>query len=75
MASNFFPQAQSTIFNADYATVEISVSDLNDNHPLFAKPRYDASVSESASIGTTLLRIVATDKDIVSTHLVTMIWK
>ena len=42
------------------------MSDLNDNRPLFAKPRYDASVIESASVGTTVLRVVATDNDIVS---------
>lgn len=65
-SQHFIQQAQSTIFNADYATVEISVSDLNDNRPLFAKPRYDASVIESASVGTTLLRVVAADKDSVS---------
>ena len=51
------------------------MSDLNDNRPLFAKPRYDASVIESASVGTTVLRVVAADKDSVSTFIVTMIWK
>eukprot|EP00795_Rhopilema_esculentum_P002535 gene2535-730_t len=56
-------KASSTIFNPDYATVEITVADTNDNRPKFSKDRYDASVVESAKIGTTVLRVSAEDKD------------
>ena len=56
-------QARSTIFNPDYASVEVSVSDQNDNRPIFKPDRYDASITESAKVGTTLFRVSATDKD------------
>lgn len=56
-------QAQSTIFNPDYATVEITITDKNDNRPVFFKDRYDASVMENSKIGTKLLQVSAVDKD------------
>ncbi|XP_078719353.1 protocadherin Fat 4 [Lampetra fluviatilis] len=47
----------------DRATVQVFVQDVNDNPPQFAKSVYQASVSESASNLTQLLRVTASDVD------------
>ncbi len=49
--------------------VQISISDVNDNSPLFLKPRYDVAVLESVRIGSKLLKVAAQDKDIVSAYI------
>ncbi len=49
--------------------VQISISDVNDNSPLFLQPRYDVAVLESVRIGSKLLKVAAQDKDIVSTNI------
>ena len=53
------------MFNPDFARLEILVSDINDNHPVFLKPRYDAVVVENAVVGTTVLKVSAKDSDTV----------
>jgi len=45
------------------ATVYVKVVEVNDNYPEFEKPYYSATVSETASLGASVLRINATDKD------------
>ncbi|XP_052793607.1 protocadherin Fat 1-like isoform X3 [Mya arenaria] len=49
--------------NSDTATVYIEVIDVNDNKPLFTTTHYEGSFPESAPIGTTLLKVKATDDD------------
>ena len=44
--------------------INITVTDLNDNHPIFTQPTYNTSILEDASIGTTVIQISATDRDI-----------
>lgn len=44
-------------------TFHLLVTDVNDNRPEFTVPEYWASVSETAEPGTSVLRVVATDKD------------
>ncbi|KAL2077331.1 hypothetical protein ACEWY4_026835 [Coilia grayii] len=46
-------------------TMEISVDvlDINDNSPVFTKDAYSASLNENAPIGTTVMRVNATDLD------------
>uniref|UniRef100_A0A915BTY2 Cadherin domain-containing protein n=3 Tax=Parascaris TaxID=6254 RepID=A0A915BTY2_PARUN len=44
-------------------SVVISVDDVNDNPPHFEMPFYEVHVSESASIGSEILQIVAHDPD------------
>ena len=44
-------------------TVEINVVDVNDVAPVFARSRYDATVSEGARPGTLVIRILAIDYD------------
>ncbi|XP_037833455.1 protocadherin gamma-A2-like [Kryptolebias marmoratus] len=41
----------------------ISVLDVNDNPPVCAKPEYNARVTESASVGTVITTVKATDRD------------
>ena len=47
----------------DFTTVAISISDENDNSPLFYPAYYDISISEATVVGTELLRLHATDND------------
>lgn len=49
---------------ADTTNVEIEVSDVNDNHPSFDPSSYINAVSEDAPVGTSVLQIFATDKDL-----------
>ncbi|XP_031159094.2 protocadherin alpha-2-like [Sander lucioperca] len=41
----------------------VNVIDVNDNTPSFSKPIYKVRVSENAPIGTTILKLSATDSD------------
>ena len=45
------------------ADVIIHVDDVNDNPPVFNQTSYEVKVSEAHVVGTTLLRVTATDKD------------
>ncbi|XP_048052026.1 protocadherin Fat 4-like [Megalobrama amblycephala] len=56
-------------------TLDISVTDVNDNAPIFSKQQYEITVSEHAEVGTAVLDVMATDKDdganaIVTYHIV-----
>lgn len=44
-------------------TVNITILDVNDNPPVFAESAYSATIPENATIGTTVLRVSATDSD------------
>jgi len=44
--------------------VTVVVLDVNDNRPTFERNHYEASVVENAQIGTSVLRVRATDQDI-----------
>ena len=48
---------------SDTTDVEIVIVDVNDNKPLFTRPTYHGSVSEDAIPGTSILEILATDRD------------
>lgn len=43
--------------------VNITITDVNDNWPIFDPNDYSVEVSEDASIGKSLLRVTATDRD------------
>ena len=45
-------------------TVKVEVKDSNDHAPEFVKSNYEISVKENLPIGTTILTVQATDKDI-----------
>ncbi|XP_071455042.1 protein dachsous-like [Hetaerina americana] len=44
-------------------TVNVTIQDVNDNQPIFNQSRYFATVAENATIGTSVLRVYATDTD------------
>jgi len=44
-------------------TVNITIQDVNDNQPIFNSTRYFATVPENATVGTSVLRVYATDSD------------
>ncbi|XP_018329600.1 protocadherin-like wing polarity protein stan [Agrilus planipennis] len=49
---------------SDTTDVEISVTDVNDNFPVFKQQAYSGSVLEDALIGTSVVQVSATDADI-----------
>ncbi|XP_060803701.1 protein dachsous [Amyelois transitella] len=44
-------------------TVNITILDVNDNPPIFAESAYSATIPENATVGTTVLKVFATDAD------------
>ena len=46
-----------------YTTINLKLSDINDNAPIFYPVKYFASVSEAAKLHTSVLTVTATDKD------------
>nr|CAD7256491.1 unnamed protein product [Timema shepardi]CAD7569152.1 unnamed protein product [Timema californicum] len=44
-------------------TVNITIQDVNDNQPIFNQNLYTASIPENATVGTSVLRVHATDSD------------
>lgn len=48
---------------SDTTDVEISVTDVNDNAPVFEAPQYQGSIPEDVLVGTSVLRVSATDAD------------
>ena len=49
---------------SNIAQATIDILPVNDNDPVFSEPAYTAMVSEAASVGETVLRVVATDADL-----------
>ncbi|XP_046828165.1 protocadherin-like wing polarity protein stan isoform X1 [Vespa crabro] len=49
---------------SDTTDIEISVTDVNDNAPMFEAPQYQGSIPEDVLVGTSVLRVSATDEDI-----------
>ncbi|KAK3560427.1 hypothetical protein QTP86_008449 [Hemibagrus guttatus] len=44
-------------------SVTINVTDINDNPPVFTSTEYMTSVSENSAVGSSVIQIIATDKD------------
>ncbi|CAL1267158.1 unnamed protein product [Larinioides sclopetarius] len=49
---------------SDTINVEIEVLDVNDNPPTFVLPSYAASIREDALVGSSVIQVSASDKDI-----------
>ncbi|OWF51064.1 cadherin-related tumor suppressor-like [Mizuhopecten yessoensis] len=47
-----------------YLQVNITIADYNDNAPQFSPSQYVASINESVPVGTSVIKVEATDKDI-----------
>uniref|UniRef100_A0A2K5CTT1 Cadherin domain-containing protein n=1 Tax=Aotus nancymaae TaxID=37293 RepID=A0A2K5CTT1_AOTNA len=52
------PQRSST------AILQVSVTDINDNHPVFKEEEIEVSIPENAPVGTSVTQLHATDADI-----------
>ena len=48
---------------SDETTVKITITDLNDNTPVFTKSSYSAEIIENTGVGQTILTVDAEDKD------------
>ncbi|XP_062584769.1 protocadherin Fat 4-like [Saccostrea cucullata] len=48
----------------DLITVTVTLSDINDNQPIFSVPKYSFTIMESSSINTIVGDLTASDKDI-----------
>ena len=48
---------------SSYAIVNINITDINDEEPVFLQPRYSFDIPEDMVVGTTVGRISATDAD------------
>lgn len=49
--------------NTGRITVNVSISDSNDNMPVFDRSLYNASISEGDVAGTDVIKVTATDRD------------
>ncbi|XP_057692632.1 neural-cadherin-like isoform X2 [Corythoichthys intestinalis] len=49
---------------AAFSTVYVNITDVNDNVPFFTSSIYEASVTEGAQIGTSVLQVSAHDNDL-----------
>ncbi|EDO34817.1 predicted protein [Nematostella vectensis] len=56
-------KAISTIHKAVFATVQITITDINDNAPKFVNLPYSGTVPENSPTGLTVLRVTAQDAD------------
>ena len=52
---------QSTL--RDFVTVTVTLSDINDNKPVFSVPKYSFTISEDSPINTVVGKLTASDKD------------
>ncbi|OBS71181.1 hypothetical protein A6R68_00278, partial [Neotoma lepida] len=50
-------------YRRNLARVIVNVEDANDHSPYFTNPLYEASVFESAALGSVVLQVTALDKD------------
>uniref|UniRef100_A0A8C3I3E0 Protocadherin Fat 3 n=1 Tax=Chrysemys picta bellii TaxID=8478 RepID=A0A8C3I3E0_CHRPI len=60
---NVMVRDQEFPYRRNLARVTINVEDSNDHSPYFTSPLYEASVYESAAIGSAVLQVTALDKD------------
>lgn len=51
-------------------SVDLQVQDVNDNPPIFQERLYRAVLSESSTVGTPALQVVATDRDSVRNNVI-----
>ncbi|XP_042222155.1 fat-like cadherin-related tumor suppressor homolog isoform X3 [Homarus americanus] len=48
---------------SNHATINVTVTDINDNEPIFLQNSYSVIVNEAAIIGERLIQVIATDLD------------
>ena len=52
-----------TLFLSGYTSVDVTITDLNDNPPVFSMSMYNLTLTEETLFQTTILRLSATDDD------------
>uniref|UniRef100_A0A5F8H1R8 Protocadherin Fat 3 n=1 Tax=Monodelphis domestica TaxID=13616 RepID=A0A5F8H1R8_MONDO len=60
---NIMVRDQEFPYRRNLARVIVNVEDANDHSPYFTSPLYEASVFESAALGSAVLQVTALDKD------------
>ena len=45
------------------ASIEIEVEDVNDNAPVFSKPKYSVNIAEALPVGSSVIQVSASDRD------------
>lgn len=50
------------------STVEVLLSDVNDNAPEFAQELYSVNIPEDSEVGTLITKVHASDKDLGKLH-------
>uniref|UniRef100_A0A5F7ZWY3 Protocadherin Fat 3 n=1 Tax=Macaca mulatta TaxID=9544 RepID=A0A5F7ZWY3_MACMU len=60
---NIMVRDQEFPYRRNLARVIVNVEDANDHSPYFTNPLYEASVFESAALGSAVLQVTALDKD------------
>ncbi|XP_060035627.1 protocadherin Fat 3 isoform X2 [Erinaceus europaeus] len=60
---NIMVRDQEFPYRRNLARVVVHVEDANDHSPVFTSPLYEASVFESAALGSAVLQVTALDKD------------
>ncbi|KAM7338028.1 hypothetical protein ACRRTK_004147 [Alexandromys fortis] len=60
---NIMVRDQEFPYRRNLARVIVNVEDANDHSPYFTNPLYEASVFESAALGSVVLQVTALDKD------------
>ncbi|XP_033127144.1 protocadherin Fat 4-like [Anneissia japonica] len=68
---NISAQDGGTPIKYGYMLLNITVTDANDNEPIFETSAYDVSLNESVLVGTTVIQVRATDADIGSNAAIT----
>ena len=58
-----FTESLTTAFFSHFLKVYITIDDINDNCPEFLNGLYFGTVPESAEDGTSIIDVIATDKD------------
>nr|XP_053631087.1 fat-like cadherin-related tumor suppressor homolog isoform X2 [Cherax quadricarinatus] len=56
---------------SNHATINVTVTDINDNEPIFLQNSYSVIVNEAAIIGERLIQVVATDLDSLANGRIT----
>ncbi|CAH2321279.1 cadherin-23 isoform X2 [Pelobates cultripes] len=55
---------ESALDHVGFSQVKIDLINENDNRPIFSQPLYNVSLFENVTVGTTVLRVSATDNDV-----------
>ncbi len=58
-------------YSATNATLYITVTDVNDNNPMFNQTYYQVSIPEDTAVSNVIMRVLATDRDSTTNGMIT----